>query len=337
MARAEPVAVDQGDALSRAAEVLEGATEVALSCHINPDADALGSMLGLSAFLRARGKRTVCSYGNDPFEHPRWLKELPGSDALVHPRRFPKAPEVLVTLDCASLDRLGQLAATVARARNVVWIDHHASNEGLGTVPLIDPKASSTAEMVFRLMQRMGGEIPAEAAACLYAGLVTDTGRFQYEATSPETLRLAAELRQHPFDHAKLAQALFEDNGLAYLKLLGTALHRVAFDPEAGLVWTYLTQADIQDAGIHPTEGDDLIDVVRTAREADVAAVLKQQRDGRFKVSMRSRGGADLAALAARFGGGGHRLAAGFTSKVGLEETVRQIAEALREQAAARG
>jgi phosphoesterase RecJ-like protein len=336
VARAEPVAAEQGDAMSRAAEALEGATEVALACHINPDADALGSMLGLSAFLRARGKRTVCSYGNDPFDHPRWVSELPGSDALAHPREFPKAPQVLVTLDCASLDRLGQLASTVARAGTVVWIDHHASNEGLGTIPLIDPRASSTAEMVFRLMGRMGGDIPPEAAACLYAGLVTDTGRFQYEATSPETLRLAAELRRHPFDHARLAQALFEDHGLAYLRLLGTALHRVTFDPDAGLVWTYLTQADIQDAGIHPTETDDLIDVVRTAREADVAAVLKQQRDGRFKVSMRSRGGADLAALAARFGGGGHRLAAGFTSRVGLEETVHQIADALREQSASR-
>ncbi len=332
MAGPEPVAVEEGDALSRAAAALDEAAEVALACHINPDADALGSMLGLSAFLRARGTRTVCSYGNDPFEHPRWVSQLPGSDALVHPRQFPKAPAVLVTLDCASLDRLGQLAATVARAGTVVWIDHHASNEGLGTVPLIDPKASSTAEMVFRLMERMGGEVPPEAAACLYAGLVTDTGRFQYEATSPQTLRLAAELRTYPFDHARMAQALFEDNGLAYLRVLGTALRRLESDPQAGLIWTYLTQADLQDARIHPTETDDLIDVIRTARESDVAAVLKQQRDGRFKVSMRSRGDSDLASLAARFGGGGHRLAAGFTSKVGLEETVRQIAEALRQQ-----
>jgi phosphoesterase RecJ-like protein len=333
VARPEPVAVEaQGDALSRAAAVLDQATEVALACHINPDADALGSMLGLSAFLRARGVTTVCSYGNDPFEHPRWVTQLPGSDALVPPRQFPKAPPVLVTLDCASLDRLGQLASTVDRAGEVVWIDHHASNEGLGTVPLIDPRASSTAELVFRLMERMGGEVPPEAAACLYAGVVTDTGRFQYEATTPATLQLAAELRRYPFDHARMAQALFEDNGLRYLRVLGTALRRLSFDPEAGLIWTYLTQADLQDAEIHPTETDDLIDVIRTAREADVAMVLKQQRDGRFKASMRSRGGSDLASIASAFGGGGHRLAAGFTSKVGLEDTVQQVADALRRQ-----
>src|SRR5947208_3262788 len=330
MARAEPATLSVDDALSRAAEALDQATEAALACHVNPDADALGSMLGLSAFLRARGKRTVCSYGNDPFDHPRWVSELPGSEALVHPRQFPKAPPMLVTLDCASLDRLGQLASTVARAGTVVWIDHHASNEGLGTIPLIDPKASSTAEMVFRLMERMGGEVPPEAAACLYAGIVTDTGRFQYQATTPETLRLGAELRTYPFDHSALAQALFSDGSLAALRALAVALQRVAFEEDAGLVWTYVTQADLQAAGVRVGETDDMIDVIRTAREADVAAVLKQQRDGRFKVSMRSRGATDVATIAAAHGGGGHRLAAGYTAKGSLEESARDLVESLK-------
>src|SRR5207302_71663 len=138
--------------------------------------------------------------------------------------------------------------------------------------------------------------------------------------TSPETLRVAAELRTYPFDHARLAQALFEDNSVAYLRVLAVALRRLSFEEEAGLLWTYVTQVDLADAGVGVGETDDMIDVVRTAREADVAAVLKQQRDGRFKVSARSRGRTDLAAVAARFGGGGHRLAAGYTSRVGVEE-----------------
>jgi bifunctional oligoribonuclease and PAP phosphatase NrnA len=332
---ARPAAVPGGldEALERAAEVLGGATEVALACHINPDPDALGSMLGLSAFLRARGVRTLCSYGNDPFDHPRWVAELPGADALVPPKRFPKRPDVVVTLDCASEDRLGNILPLVQRARELVWIDHHATNPGLGTVPVLDPSASSTAELVWRLFRRMGGEIPTEAAMCLYAGLVTDTGRFQYRATTPATLRLAAELREFPFDHTRLAQALFEDNTTGYLRLLGTALHRLVHDPDAGLVWTYLTQADLRDAGLGVGETDDLIDVIRTAREADVAIVLKQQRDGRFKVSMRSRGQHDVAEIAAAHGGGGHRLAAGFTSRMGLEDTVRDVARRLRDRA----
>jgi phosphoesterase RecJ-like protein len=237
----------------------------------------------------------------------------------------------MVTLDCASLDRLGVLATPAARARELVWIDHHVSNDGLGTVPVIDPTASSTAEIVFRLAALMGGELPDAAAACLYAGLVTDTGRFQYEATSPETLRLAAELRKHPFDHARLAQALFEDNSVSYLRVLAAALGRLRLVEDAALVWTYLTREDVEQAGIAMAETDDLIDVVRTAREADVAAVLKQQRDGRFKVSMRSRGGHDVAKIAAGHGGGGHRLAAGYTAKGSLEEAVKDLVGSLEQ------
>jgi phosphoesterase RecJ-like protein len=318
------------DLFRRAVAALEDATTVAIAAHVNPDADALGSMLGLSNFLRASGTETVCSFPNQPFEPPRWTSMLPGNEALVPPGEFPKEPAVMVTCDAASMDRLGMLAPAAVRSKTLIWIDHHVSNEGLGTIPLVDPKASSTAEMVWRLLKEMGGEVPLECAICLYAGLVTDTGRFQYEAVTPDTLRLAAELREFPFEHARLVQALYEDNGVDYLRLLGVALERVALAPDADLVWSYLTQADLAAAGIHPSETDDLIDVVRTAREADVAAVIKQQRDGRFKVSMRSRGGHDVAAVASAFGGGGHRLAAGYTSRHGLIETVERLRAALR-------
>ncbi|HEX9123326.1 MAG TPA: bifunctional oligoribonuclease/PAP phosphatase NrnA [Actinomycetota bacterium] len=317
------------DELAHAARVLREAREVALACHVNPDPDALGSMLGLSSHLRAQGVRTVCSFGNDPFEAPRWLERLPGREALVPPGDFPEAPEVMVTCDTASMDRLGVLGAAAGTATELIWIDHHASNDGLGTIPLVDRTASSTCELVFRLVREIGGEMPDQVAVCLYAGLITDTGRFQYTATRPETLRIAAELREHPFDHAALAQALYEDNGAAYLRLLGTVLRRLRLEPEADLVWTYLTRADLAEAGVEPAETDDLIDVIRTAREADVAAVVKQQRDGRFKVSLRSRGGHDVAGVASRFGGGGHRLAAGYTSRHGLALTLRELQDAL--------
>ena len=316
--------------LERASEVLASADEVAIACHVNPDADALGATLGLSVFLRSRGARTVCSFPNEPFELPRWAEELPGRDALVAPRAFPEAPTVMVTCDVASMDRLASLAHNAGRAGEVIWIDHHRSNDGLGTIPLVDPEASSTCEIVFRLSRRIGGDLPDEAAMCLYAGLVTDTGRFQYQAVRPETLRVAAELREHPFDHAHMARVLYEDNRAAYLRALAVALGRVELDTEADLVWTYLTLDDLANADVRPAEADDLIDVVRTARDADVAAVIKQQRDGRFKVSMRSRGTHDVAKVAQAFGGGGHRLAAGYTSPHGLAGTVEMLKASLR-------
>jgi phosphoesterase RecJ-like protein len=317
------------DGLRAAAEALREADAVALACHLNPDADALGSMLGLAAVLEARGTDTVVSYPNDPLDPPRWAALLPGSDRLVPAGAFPASPQVMVTCDCASFDRLGMLGTAAQAATQVIWIDHHRSNEGLGTIPVIDPAASSTCELVFRLVEAMGGGLTDDAAACLYAGLVTDTGRFQYEATTPATLRVAAALREHRFDHARLVQALYEDNRREYLGLVGTALGRLAFVPGADLVWTYVTQADLQATGVHPAETDDLIDVIRTDRDADVAVLVKQQKDGRFKVSMRSRGGHDLAAVAAGFGGGGHRLAAGYTSSVAPAETVATLVAAL--------
>src|SRR5262245_32876942 len=315
--------------LERAAEVLARAPTVALACHVNPDPDALGSMLGLASVLHARGARVVCSWGNQPLAPPVWIEPLVDPRWIVEAKAFPRAPEVMVCLDTASSDRLGILSAQLARAGEVIVIDHHQTTPGFGSILVLAPAASSTAELVVRLVEQMGAELTDGAAALLYAGIVTDTGRFQYEATTPETLRVAALLRGRSFDHARLAQALFEDGSVGYLRLLGIALGRLQLDRAASLVWTYLTQADLSSSGVDITETDDLIDVVRTASEADVACVLKQQRDGRFKVSLRSRGANDVGAIALANGGGGHRLAAGYTSEVGLEESVRSIVQAL--------
>jgi len=316
--------------LERAAEVLGDAGSVAIACHVNPDADALGSMLGLAQHLTARGVTVTCAYPNQPQRLPRWSEFLPGLDLLVPPDRFPRQPAVMVTCDCASFDRLGVLGPSANAAGELIWIDHHRSNDGLGTIRLVDADASSTCEVVVRLIDRIGGELSEATALCLYAGLVTDTGRFQYEAVTPETLRVAARLREHAFDHAQLSQILYEDHRAAYLRLLGAALGRLHEIPEADLVWTYLLQSDLADAGLGVGETDDVIDVIRTVRGADVAAVLKQQRDGRFKVSVRSRGGHDLAVAAAAFGGGGHRLAAGYTSQHGPAGTIERLVAALR-------
>jgi bifunctional oligoribonuclease and PAP phosphatase NrnA len=328
---------DVDEALDRAARALSEASAVALACHVNPDPDALGSMLGLAGYLRSRGTEVVCSWGNTPLVRPRWLAALDGAAHLVEAKDFPAEPEVMVALDTASPDRLGVLSANADRAKEMVVIDHHRTNPGFGSILVLDPSASSTAELVFRLVERMGGGLSDAAAACLYAGVVTDTGRFQYEATTPQTLRVAAELRRHGFDHAALGQALFEDGSLGRLHLLGVALGRVAHVPQADLVWTYVTQADLARAAIGLGDVDDLIDVVRTAREADVACVLKQQRDGRFRVSLRSRGSSDVGAIAAAAGGGGHRLAAGYTARGGVEEAAEWLAHALEEQRAAAG
>jgi phosphoesterase RecJ-like protein len=329
-----PVSSALDDAFDRAAAILSGASSVALSGHVNPDPDAIGSMLGVAGFLRTRGADVVCSWPNVPMELPRWLDVVPERPPIVDPREFPSEPAVMVALDTASKDRLASLAAAADRARELIVLDHHVTNPGFGTVAVIDPHASSTAEVAYRLIERMGGarELTQEDAACLYAGILTDTGRFQYGAATPETLRVAAALRDTGFDHVALGQRLFEDGSYGYLRLLGVVLSRVRLEPEAGVVWAYALQSDFQEAGVPVHEADDLIDVVRVAREADVACVVRQQRDGRFKVSLRSRGASDVGSIAAANGGGGHRLAAGYTARGGLAETVADVVRAVREQ-----
>src|SRR5687768_5597262 len=286
------------EAWDEAVRVLHGAEEVTLVCHVNPDPDAMGSMLGLAAFLAHRGARVAAASPTPPSDLPRWVEALPGGEHLVAPGDVPKQPAVLVTLDAADVDRLDGLSHLVKRAGAVICIDHHRTNPGFGTVNLIDPHASATAELVFRLIERMGGGLTPEVAACLYAGMVTDTGRFQFENASPEVLRIAARLREEAFDHARLAQALYADGSVPYLKLLGRLLERVTLVPEAKLVWTHLARSDLEAGGVPIHETDDLIDLVRTAREADVAAVLKEQVAGGFKVSLRSRGDTDVSAVA---------------------------------------
>src|SRR2546425_158262 len=148
------------------------------------------------------------------------------------------------------MDELGRAAEVLARAPSVALACHvNPDPDALGSMLVLDAAASSTAELVVRLVERMGGELTDEAAALLYAGIVTDTGRFQYEATTPETLRVAALLRARSFDHARLAQALFEQSSVGYLRLLGVALGRIQLDPAANLVWTYLTQTDLSSSG----------------------------------------------------------------------------------------
>jgi phosphoesterase RecJ-like protein len=317
------------DPIDQAAGVLAEAEDVTLICHVNPDADALGSMLGLANYLAGRGVKVAAAVPNPPGDLPRWVDVLPGLEHLVAPGEVPAKPKILVTLDAADVRRLDGLGHLVERAETVVCIDHHRTNPGFGTINLIDAGAAATAEIVYRLIERMGGEPGADVAACLYAGLVSDTGRFQYESASPEVLRIAARLREQPFDHVRLALALYADASVPYLRLLGAILGRVRHVPEANLVWIYLTRKDLEAAGVPVQETDELIDILRTAREADVAAVLKEQRDGRFKVSLRSRGDTDVAAVAEAFGGGGHRLAAGYTATGSLEDASRDLIEAL--------
>ena len=324
---------------ARAVKILGGATEICLACHVRPDGDALGSMLAVAHALRARGAvgqpaRVVASFGDLPFEIPRILRFLPGTDLLSPPDAFPKRPQVMVTFDAASADRLGILQASASAADELIVLDHHASNTRFGSVNLIDQAAAATAVLAFDLIGRLGVDISREIALGLYAGLVTDTGSFRYSNTSARVHELAALLLRAGIEPGVVAHELWDRSPFGFLGLLGAALGRARLEPTAaaghGLVWTTVTRDDRAARGLPFEVAESVIDVVRRTDEADVAVVLKEDDDGCWQVSARSKGAVDVGRACVALGGGGHRLAAGFTAP----GTAAEVMAALRNQLA---
>lgn len=314
--------------LTRAAEVIRAAPTVALACHVSPDGDALGSMLGLHHVLRAAGIPSIASF-SEPFVVAPHYRELPGLDLLTPPDQYPSEPSVMVTFDSGSLSRLGDLEAPAKAADELIVVDHHISNQRYGTINVIDADAAASGVLVRQLIEKLGLSLTRDAAVCLYAALVCDTGRFQYESTTPEVFELARELTCFDVPIPELSRTLFEEHRFAYLQLLADALARAVLVADKQFVWTCVTQADLERHGVSFEEVEGLIDVVRRTREAEVACVLKEAADGAWRVSLRSLGAVDVRHVAEAQGGGGHRFAAGFTSDEPAEAVVAQILAAL--------
>jgi phosphoesterase RecJ-like protein len=315
-------------ALGRAAHTVAEADAVSLACHVSPDGDALGSMLGLFHVLRAAGRDVVASFPQ-PFVVAPHYRELPGLDLLTHPADFPREPEVMVTFDCGSLGRLGDLEPAAKAARELIVLDHHVSNTRYGSINVIDPAAAASGVLVRRLVLELGLPLTNDAAVSLYAALVCDTGRFQYETTTPSVFDLARELVTFDIPVSRLSRQLFEEHRFAYLKLLGEALAAAELDIERRFVWTAVTQDMLTRHGVTLEEVEGLIDIVRRASEAEVTCVVKEEPDGSVRVSLRSLGDVDVRMIAADNGGGGHRFAAGFESTLDIPSVVANIRDAL--------
>jgi len=317
-----------------ATALLSACDEVVLVCHVAPDGDALGSMLGLGAALSRRGTRVFASWGSEPFEVPQAYTFLPALDLLVPAEKVPTSPDLLVTLDTGSADRLGVLAGLVCDARAVLVVDHHASNTGYGTVHLVDGAAAATSVVVAELLDRLGLPLDVDVAAALYTGLVTDTGQFKHAATSPQAHQLAARLLATGIRHDLINRAIYDTQPFGYVRLLGDVCGRAVLEPGAagglGLVWSVVEAEDLERNGLGLADAEGVIDVLRTAQEAEVAVVLKcDPADRLYKVSTRSKGAVDVGEVCTALGGGGHRFAAGFTSLADAPTTLATVRDAL--------
>lgn len=320
------------DDLTAAADLLRAAGDVTLLAHVNPDADALGSALALATALRRRGATVRVSFAW-PDEVPESLRGLDPDGLVVPAGALPRTPGLVVALDTASLSRLGWLAdpvrALAEEGGPVLVVDHHASNTRFGTHHVVDDDAEATAVLVLRLLDELGEELDERIAGCLYAGLMMDTGQFR--RAGPGTHRMAARLLESGADADALTRQLVGSHPFAWFGMLAGVLGRAVLEPEAagglGLVRTVVRLSDMD--GVRLEEVDGVIDLLRTAVEAEVAAVLKETGPGRWSGSLRAAGRVDVSAAAAVFGGGGHRLAAGFTATGTEAEVVAALRSAL--------
>ena len=328
------VAAITADEWSRAVGSIEQAEAVCLACHVCPDGDALGSMLAFAQALRTLGKPFTASFG-DAFVAPRILHFLPGLDLLTDPGDYPAEPDVMVTFDAASSDRLGSLAANAGKARELIVLDHHSSNTRFGTTHLVDPAAAATAAVAEELIGRLGVPLTHDIALDLYVGLVTDTGSFKYAATTPEVHALAGRLLATGIRPERVAREVWDRAPFGYLPVLAAALGRARLEADAagglGMVWTTVPRTDRAAHGLPYDLLEGVIDVVRRTDEAEVAVVFKEDDEGAWQVSTRSKGRIDVGMACVALGGGGHPAAAGFTLHGDVEPTVARLRELLAE------
>jgi bifunctional oligoribonuclease and PAP phosphatase NrnA len=314
---------------------LRSADKLLLTTHENPDGDALGSLLATHQILTQLGKDSLMFMAADEFPLPHEYRHMSFNGVLNAPP--PDVDErTIVFLDCGNIDRM-PVDFLQQDHLHILNIDHHHDNTRFGTVNLVVADASCTAEIVFNIAKLLDVEISLETADALYVALVTDTGRFMYENTTPAAHRMAAELIELGVDVHDVYRRLYEDLPFGRLQLLARALERVQRFDAGALTVTHLTRADYEETGSLETDSEGIVDHIRAVEGTAVAALIREllsdDRAGVRKVSLRATDGrVDVSRIARAHGGGGHRQAAGFSTELPLEELVEQLRAGVEEQ-----
>lgn len=294
----------------RAAVALRRASSVVVCAHVRPDGDAVGSVLGLTLALRAAGIAAVPTLADDR-EPPATYAFLPGHSLYVRAADL-EAPDVFVALDTPVPERLGVARPLMEAAETVIVIDHHPDATSFGAHCALDHSMAATGQMIWHFLDALDVPPTPEIALPLYVALLTDTGRFAYDNTTPDALRVAAEMLEAGVDPAEAARLVYQERSEASLEIEARALSRIVTANEGHVAVTMLSDADFAETGALPEEAEHVVDAVRSLGGVDVVVVLRQ-RGTEVRVNLRSKTGADVGRVARAFGGGGHRAASGFT------------------------
>ena len=290
---------------------------ILLTSHQNPDGDAIGSELALARILRGAGREvTIWNYHATPPVY----RALPGADAIhsgvTPPPGFPDAFDLVIVLECPTLDRTG--LAEPLSALPQVNVDHHLGNPGYGIAHWVDVEAPAVAVMFAEIARLAGWTIDPVAASCLLVGLDTDTGGFRFSNATPRAHRAAAALIEEGASPELVSKWVYESQSVASVRLLGRMLETLEVADEGRIASVYLTREMFRASGAAPGDSENLVDVPRGIDGVAGVVLLREIGEGEWKVSLRSRGDVDVQSIARRHGGGGHRNAAGCKARGAL-------------------
>jgi phosphoesterase RecJ-like protein len=316
------------DVFQAAFGLIDGAERIFMTAHVNPDGDAIGSLLALALALRAKGKPVTVGM-QDPT--PASCAFLPGAETIVPP---PVSGDfdLAIVLDCENPGRAGSLESVVLNCPKILAIDHHPSNRSFGDAEIRDTSAAATGEILYDFLLSGGYVIPPDIAECLMAAIMLDTGGFRYSNTSPKTLRTAAALREIGADIPGIYRQLFEDRPGGSVKLMGIALSRLEAAAGGRIHFAYLTQGDFKLAGAGENETDGINSQLIGILGTEASALFRESASGGVRVSLRSREWLDVNRVARVFGGGGHVRASGCTVQAPLPDAIRQVIAEMESQ-----
>jgi phosphoesterase RecJ-like protein len=299
-----------------------------ITSHVRLDGDALGSELALYQMLKNVGKDVVV-YNQD--ETPEIYCFLPGSHKIVHTLPALENFDVVFVIDCSELDRTGNEARRIGTVEKIINIDHHISNENFGTVTFIDHLASSSAELIYRLIIKINSTITKDIATNLYAAILTDTGGFCYRNTSANTLIAAGNLVEKGADPQWISENIYESNPLAKIRLLTRALETLVFDWGIKVGYMLVTRKDLEQTGACNELTEGFVDIPRSIRGIEISILFMELSEHQFKLSFRSKGKVSVERIAGLFGGGGHINAAACYINGDFENVLHRVLKAIEE------
>lgn len=320
------------------------AERVLIFSHIMPDGDALGSSSALCSALRLCGKEAYIVVEEEIADYLKFLDRdgyCIDTDGTETPADFfarvfgGKTPDICVMLDCGEYSRIEKRVEIFKAAPRTVCIDHHLTTGEIADLNWVEPARAATGEMIYFLIRDLEGKvgkpiINAEICEAIYTAIITDTGKFQYSNTTSETHGIVMEMMQVGFEHSKISVRIYQSNTLQSLRVKGAIINKMKIFADGKASLSYITQEMLREIGAKFNDTEGIVDELRAIQGIEIATFVKELPDGRIKVSMRSKNDADVMKIAAAFGGGGHKKAAGFTfTDINMDEACQKLCHAI--------